>query len=87
MENVPTVPQPPDLFPSFELVQANGTVLWWVPYDDKFIELYNGKDFPEEESGSGRVLGCCSGWVFRPDRVCFEEIGESHSQLVKKGKN
>ncbi|KAL1155672.1 hypothetical protein V6Z11_A08G040200 [Gossypium hirsutum] len=51
---------------------TNGTVLRWV--DDELLELYNRK----EKSGYGGSLGC-SGPVFGPNHVRFDEIGESEA--------
>ncbi|KAK8688190.1 hypothetical protein V6N13_086966 [Hibiscus sabdariffa] len=76
MENVPTVPQPPDLFASFELVQANGATLRRLSHDHQLLELYNGKDFTDQEGRYGRILGSCSGPVILPDGVRLEEIGK-----------
>ncbi|KAL4384532.1 hypothetical protein GQ457_15G026200 [Hibiscus cannabinus] len=82
MENVSTVLQPPDLFPSFLLVQANGTVLRWLPSDDNEpLELYNGEALPP---GQCSRFGCClPGRVIRPNNVRLEEIREPEAAKNK----
>ncbi|KAK9280021.1 hypothetical protein L1049_013706 [Liquidambar formosana] len=86
VENVPAVRQPPDLFPSLELVEANGASLRLVALagDRQVLELHDGQDFPDQDCGYGRVFGY-AGRGFGPGNVRFEKIRET--QKVEQREN
>lgn len=76
VKNVLAVPQPPDLFSAFKLVQTNRTILGRVSVDHlQVLELDHWQDFSDQASGYRRVFGYSGRRVVGPNDVCFKKIG------------
>jgi hypothetical protein len=87
VENVLTIPQPPDLIPSLELIQTDRTAFRRVScagncYD--VLEIHHGQEFLDQESGYGLLFGY-PGRIIWPNRIRFEEIWDT--QEAKEREN
>ena len=79
VENVLTVRQAPDFFLFFELVQTHGAALRRVTgacVGRKVTEFDDREEFPDQESGNGRVIGDPDLGI-GPDDLRIEEIGDA----------